>query len=296
MNLIEALTCRGLRSVISVGALVLSGSAVAEMKMPTSVWALTGDDTLVNVNPAMPADVKHTVALTGLVSGDEIVGIDYRVARGDMYALANTGRIYMIDTQSGVASLIEGSSPVSYLSGGLYGFDFNPAADKLRVVGAGNLNLRLHPDTGAIIDFDKKTDGLQTDPKLAFDAQDANAGQMPDIVAAAYTYNSDDEKLTTNFAIDRTRDVLVMQGTKEGVKPSVSPNLGVLYTIGALGQGDVIDATMDISDIDNVALGTLTLSNGAAPVLVQFDLATGEATAMGNIGSVSSVKAFAIEP
>ncbi len=285
-----------LRGFIATATLLCSVSASAEIKMPTSVWALTAENQLINVNPSASETIKQSVTLTGLVEGDDIVGIDYRVAQGDMYALAQTGRIYMINTESGNASLIAGSAPVSYLAEGLYGFDFNPAADKLRVVGAGNLNLRLHPDTGAVIDFDKQTEGLQTDPKLAYDAKDINAGKTPDIVAAAYTYNQDDEKLTTNFAIDRTLDVLVMQGTKEGVKPSVSPNLGVLYTIGSLGLGDVIDATMDISDIDNVALGTLTLNDGQAPVLVQIDLQTGMATSLGKIGAGSSVKAFAIEP
>jgi len=283
-------------NLVAASTVLFSVAVSAEIKMPGSVWVLTGEGQLVNINPAAPDAVAKSVSLSGLVEGDELVGIDYRVAQGDMYALAQSGRIYMVNTETGTASLIEGSAPVSYLAKGLYGFDFNPAADKLRVVGAGNLNLRLHPDTGAVIDFDKQAEGLQTDPKLAYDAQDINAGKAPDIVAAAYTYNPDDEKLTTNFAIDKSQDVLVMQGTKEGVKPSVSPNLGVLFTVGSLGLGDVIDATMDISDIDNVALGTLTLNDGQSPVLVQFDLQTGAATPLGEMGSVSSVKAFAIEP
>lgn len=286
----------GLPAITALAAVLNAPLTLAETKMPTSVWALTASDQLINVDPANSETIKHSVPISGLVETDEIVGIDYRVAYGDMYALAHTGRIYLVDTTSGAATLIEGSRPVTYLQGKIFGFDFNPAADKLRVVGHGDLNLRLHPDTGAVIDFDKASDGIQIDPKLSFDKDDLNADKKPDIVAAAYTYNNDNEKLTTNFAIDRGLDALLMQGTKEGTQPAVSPNLGILYTIGNLGVGDITDASMDISDINNVALATVTTKENVKTVLIQIDLETGKSTPMGILGHGDQVKAFAIEP
>ncbi len=274
----------------------LTTCALAEVKTPSSVWVLTESNHLVNVNPSTPSTVVQSVALSGLESGDDIVGIDYRVAYGDMYALAQSGRIYLINTSTGQAVLVNGSEPVSYLQGKTFGFDFNPAADKLRVVGNGDLNLRLHPDNGSVVDFDKKAAGLQIDPALAFAPSDSHFGAKPDIVAAAYTYNTANEKLTTNYAIDRHLNALLMQGTKEGVKPSVSPNLGVLYTIGNLGLGDVTDASMDISDINNIALAAVTIKSQTETLLVSIDLETGKATSLGVLGNGDKVKGFAIEP
>lgn len=287
---------RTLLSTALVAALSHSQIALADDNLPGSVWGLTADHRLFNVASDAPSVIRSSTDLSGVDASDQLVGIDYRVAYGDMYALAKSGQIYLIDPRSGVASKVEGSAPVSFMRGEQFGFDFNPAADKMRVVGDGDLNLRLHPDNGSVIDFDKDKAGLQTDPLLTFTPEGANAGERPDIVAAAYTYNSENEKLTTNYAIDRRLDALMMQGTKEGVTPGVSPNLGVLYTIGSLGQGDVVDATLDISDIHNVALATLQLAGEDMLELYKVDLDSGAATSLGVFGMGVPVIGLAIEP
>ena len=280
-------------------SVVFAAPAIAESSMstmPTSVWAIDDQHKLINVNPKQPSNVKKSVQVTGLVGDDKIIGIDFRVAYGDMYALANTGRIYLINFNNGEATLVPGSSPVDYMAMGPYGFDFNPAADKLRVVGGKNRNLRLHPETGGIVDFDKTVSATQVDPKLAYSESDQFAGELPDIVAAGYTYNTKDSKLTTNYAIDRRNGMLVMQGTKEGATPSVSPNLGVLYSVGHLGLGAIRDASMDISDVNNVALAAILSSQNEHTVLVEVDLDTGRSYTLGTLGSGTHYTGFAIEP
>ena len=282
-----------------VSAVLMSSTAYAApqmSKLPTSAWGLTDQNVLFNVNPYQPDVVVKSVSLTGLQGEDQLIGIDYRVARGDLYGLANSGRIYVINTSTGKASLVNGLDAVPEMAVGPYGFDFNPAADKLRVVGNKNRNLRLDPDSGAKVDFDKNTSGIQTDPNLVFDSQDPMVGEFPDIVAAAYTYNPNDSKLTTNYAIDRRSGKLLMQGTKEGVLPSVSPNLGVLYTIGDLGTGPLKDASFDISDVSNTAFAALLSANEQETVLVEVDLSTGAASKVGTFGDGSHVVGFAIEP
>lgn len=140
------------------------------------------------------------------------------------------------------------------------GFDFNPAADRIRIVSDSGQNLRAHPETGALVDFKPDADGLQLDGALAFSSDDANAGRPPRVIAAAYTYNKDNEKLTTNFAIDGEPGALVRQGSVEGVEPVVSPNSGQLSTVGALGVAGISDAHFDISDVTNTALAALSTS------------------------------------
>lgn len=286
----------GLTAVSTMLASSLAVAAPTLSKAPTSVWGVDDQYTLFNVHPNEPSKILTSLQIKNLVEGDKLIGIDYRVARGDLYALANTGRIYMLDTQTGNAKLIEGSEPLAEMAVGPYGFDFNPAADKLRVVGNRNDNLRIDPDNGARVDFDKVTLGVQTDPALAFDSEDQFAGQSPDIVAAAYTYNPNDSKLTTNYAIDRRKGMLLMQGTKEGDSPSVSPNLGVLYTIGDLGMGPLKDASLDISDVSNTALAAVLSAGDAKTQLVSIDLETGAASPIGVFGSGSHVIGMAIEP
>lgn len=284
-------------SVVSAALVSTSLYAAPKMsKLPTSAWGLNDQHVLFNVNPYQPDVVLKSVSLTGLQGNDQLIGIDYRVARGDLYGLANSGRIYVINTSSGKALLVDGSDAVPEMARGPYGFDFNPAADKLRVVGNKNRNLRLNPDNGAKVDFDKKTLGVQTDPNLVYDSQDSMAGEFPDIVAAAYTYNPNDSKLTTNYAIDRRNGKLLMQGTKEGIKPSVSPNQGVLYTVGDLGIGPLKDASFDISDVSNTAFAVLLPASDQTTILVEVDLATGKASEIGTFGNGSHVVGFAIEP
>ena len=266
---------------------VLGSAAAAAMaadhtpKLPTSLWVIDDHATLINVDPAQPSLIKQSFSVTGLKEGDDIVGIDFRVAYGDLYALADSGRLYVIDHTNGKARLVDGTSELKAGAIGPYGFDFNPAADKLRVVGERNANRRLHPESGALVDFDAKRSGVQVDPALAYAAEDQSADTLPDIVAAAYTYNPNDSKLTTNYAIDRRLGRLVMQGTKEGQTPAVSPNLGVLYSVGDLGVGPLKDASMDISDIDNVALAALLTNENEQMMLYRLDLETGHAKPLG---------------
>lgn len=263
-------------------------------KEPTSVFAVTAAHELIRFAPTAPADILDRKPLQGLAAGDTLLGIDYRVARGVLYALGSSGQLYMVNTDSGALTPVgDGRLPLA-LPAGRSGFDFNPAADRIRVV-AGNFNLRLHPDTGAAVDFAPDNSGFQPDGVLAYVAGDRHIARTPDIIAAGYTYNSDNEKLTTNYAIDAALGTLVMQGSREGASPVVSPNLGVLSTVGELGTGALADAHLDISDITNTALAALT-PDGGSTQLYRVDLESGEATAIGPVGDGGALLGLAIEP
>lgn len=271
-------------------------SAVAQTpsKEPTSVFAVTAAHELIRFAPTAPADILERRPLQGLAAGESLLGIDYRVARGVLYALGSSGQLYTVNTASGALTAVgDGKLPVA-LPEGKYGFDFNPAADRIRVV-SGSFNLRLHPDTGAGIDSAADKDGFQADGTLRYAEGDAHAGQTPDIVAAGYTYNAENEKLTTNYALDAKHGTLVIQGSIEGEQPVVSPNTGVLKTIGGLGLGAFADAHFDISDITNTALAAIPLKDGATQ-LYRVDLKTGRASLIGPVGDGAALLGLAIEP
>lgn len=260
-----------------------------------SLFAITSGNRLIGFNAGQPQKILSERPLTGLQPQERLLGIDYRVARGQLFALGSSGRLYRIEAGTASAMAV-GSAFAASLRGTEFGFDFNPTVDRIRVVSDRGLNLRLHPDTGAVVDSDTKTDGLQTDGALAFDAGDINAGKPVGVVSAGYTYNKNDEKLTTNYAIDARQGLLLMQGTREGVAPSVSPNTGRLFTVGSLKAGSFERASFDISDLDNTAYAALTPAGARASVLYRIDLATGAATRIATIGGGEPVSGLAIEP
>ena len=116
------------------------------------------------------------------------------------------------------------------------------------------------------------------------------------MVSAGYTYNKQDEKLTTNFALDRALGTLVMQGSREGVQPVVSPNTGRLTTIGPLGLGPFSDAAFDISDLSNAAYAAIRVQATGPTQLYSVDLVSGRATLVGTVDGGAPLRGLAIEP
>lgn len=255
--------------------------------------AVTAGNLLVRFNAGQPQKTLSSRPLTGLLPGDTLLGIDYRVAKGQLFGLGASGQLYRIDTRTATASTVGTPNALPKEGATEWGVDFNPTVDRLRVVNDAGFNLRLHPDTGAIVDGDPNQPGVQFDGRLTYDGTDVNAGKAPGVVAAGYTYNKDNDKITTNYALDGKLGVLVHQGTKEGVQPMVSPNTGRLFTVGSLGVGSFQHATLDISDLSNAAYSTIT-TNGKS-VWYRVDLTTGKATRIGIIAAGPVVGA-AIEP
>ncbi|KQY89183.1 DUF4394 domain-containing protein [Pelomonas sp. Root1444] len=283
---------------LAATALLLAACATQPMEplgppAKETVYVVTAANQLVQFNAGQPQKTLSSKALTGLAAGDTLLGIDYRVAKGQLYGLGASGQLYRIDTRTGAASTIGTPSALPKEGATEWGFDFNPTVDRIRVVNDAGANLRLHPDTGAPVDGNASEPGVQLDGRLAYDAADPNAGKTLAVVAAGYTYNKDNNRITTNYALDGRQGVLVHQGTKEGVQPAVSPNTGKLYTVGSLGVGPFDKATLDISDVSNAAYAAIT--TGGRSAWYRIDLTTGKATRIGTVAGGPVVGA-AIEP
>lgn len=257
---------------------------------------VTESHRLVRFNGGQPQRAVAVGTISGLAAGERIVGIDFRVSRGVLFALGSTGRLYTIDAKSAQAKPV-GSAPLAIaLSGSAFGFDFNPAVDRIRIVSDTGQNFRGHPETGAAVDANAEAPGVQGDGTLAYAATDTNAGTAPRIVGAGYTYNKRDEKITTNFAIDAATGALVTQGTREGVTPAVSPNTGRLFTVGSLGIRRFARAGFDISDLDNAAYLSVDRGWRGGTRLYAVDLANGRASFIGTVGGGERLVGIAIEP
>ncbi|HEU4622607.1 MAG TPA: DUF4394 domain-containing protein [Burkholderiaceae bacterium] len=286
---------------VSLVAVALSLAACAAPSGPLvprkeTVYGVTASNKLVSFVAGQPSAMTATKPLTGLAANERLVGIDFRVARGTLFGLGSTGQLYTIDTKTGEATKVGAAATPSVLTGTNFGVDFNPTVDRIRVVSDAGLNMRMHPDTGAVVDSNADTPGVQLDGTPAFAEGDANFGKTPKLVAAGYTYNKKNEKLTTNYAIDAATGSLVTQGSREDAMPVVSPNTGRLFTVGRLDVGTFVDASFDITDRDNTALLSINTSGARDSVLYLVELATGRTYRIGAIGAGEPLVGMAIEP
>ncbi len=239
-----------------VGVSLLALSTSTAIANAATLVGLTADNKLVRIDTSTMAAAQPTV----IAGADQVVGIDVRPADGKLYGLTAAGQIVVIDHMSGKAT------PGSALSqkvalGPRPVVDFNPAADRLRVIGADGQSLRINVDDGA----------TTVDKPLNYDAADANSGKKPMVVAGAYTNSSKGAKSTELFHVDGATGALVLQSP---------PNDGVLKSRGAAGVPNLADAVMDI---DNESEGKNTAYLIAGGTLYTIDLASGKATQLGAI-------------
>ncbi|MBX7220649.1 MAG: DUF4394 domain-containing protein [Blastocatellia bacterium] len=241
------------------------------------VYALTTNNSLLTFSVNTPQNILTRVAITGLQANENLLGIDFRPATGQLFGLGSTSRVYIINPSSGVATSA-GSAPFTpALTGNDFGFDFNPVPDRIRVFSESDQNLRLNPNNGAV---------AGTDTNLAYAAGDRNAGQNPNGVAAAYTNNFNGTPATTLYVIDSTLDIVARMGDFDGAP--ISPNSGQLFTVGSLGVNTTGLAGFDVAATDGTAYASLTVSGETNSSLYRVNLGTGRAAFLGSIGPVSS--------
>jgi hypothetical protein len=260
------------------------------------IFAVTESNKLIAFNAGQPRKATVVGTISGLQAAEKLNGIDFRVARGTLYGLGSSARLYTIDTRTAAAKPVGNGEPIAFpMQGSEYGFDFNPTVDRIRIVTDAGQNMRAHPDTGAAVDGNPSQDGIQMDGFLQYAAnQPAADPRKPRIVAAAYTYNKQNEKITTNYAIDAQHGTLVTQGTKEGATPAVSPNTGQLFTVGSLGVSSFTKAHFDIADATGAAFVSIDYGNASKLYLVDLD--TGSARLLGTIGGGEKVRGISVEP
>ncbi|AZM61092.1 hypothetical protein DMA10_10730 [Streptomyces sp. WAC 01420] len=244
-----------------------SGSAAAAAPAGLRAFGITGDGTLMATFTTDRPNVLDWVRdIVGLSGDTALIGIDFRVQNGLMYGVGNKGGIYTIKTPPTTADVvITKVSQLQYmLHGTNFGVDFNPAADRLRVISDTGQNLRHNlNDHSTIQDLN-----LTTPPA---------EGTTKGVSAAAYTNNDlNGSTGTTLFDINTASDQVVLQSPA---------NNGTLAPTGSLGVDTQINSGMDIystlsggKTVSNAAFATLTPSGATRPSLYNVDLLTGEAT------------------
>lgn len=222
--------------------------------------ALTGDNRLVWIDIE-----KRTASAPKPIAGSpsRVVGIDVRPANGKLYGVTAEGEILVLAPDTGAVTAISrlservelGANPI---------VDFNPVADRLRVITVYGTSLRINVDTGQTI----------VDKPVAYDQADPNAAHRPALAAGAYVNALAGAKATDLFHVDARLGVLVLQNP---------PNEGVLKTRGRLGVAIRSPAAMDIAT-DTKGVNTALLLSGRT--LHAVDLDSGRATPIGPIAGL----------
>lgn len=225
-------------AIALVGAMALSGPAAMSASAPTedderisgrpdlNAVGITEDDRLIAFETKFPRTV-FTIGDVVLADDASVIGIDYRVQNNLLYAVGDEGGIYTVSTDD--ASTTKVSQLSVELEGELFGVDFNPAADRLRVISDTGQNLRHDVNTDATT-----VDGTLTYPAVPPGEPTTGVG----ITAAAYTNNDlDPNTATTLFVIDTNLDQVVLQSPA---------NAGSLAATGKLTVDAETQAGFDI--------------------------------------------------
>ena len=225
-------------------------------------YALTSTGRILGFDTAKPTKIKTEVRVTGLGTNESLIQLDYRPATGTFYGMTNQVRLCTINPVTGVASLVSNTAfTTETLTGPV--IDFNPVADRLRVI-ASQQNLRVNPVDGT----------AATDTDVFFDSDDVNDDSAPQLAALAYDQNRSGGSSTTLFALDVPTQSLVRVGSKNGTPDS--PNTGRLFTVAKLSVPFTASSGFDIEPEGDTAYAALSAS-GAGAVLYRIDLRTGAA-------------------
>ncbi|MDW8808639.1 DUF4394 domain-containing protein [Streptomyces scabiei] len=259
-------------AVVVTSASLMLGMPGTASAAPAAVpslraFGISGDGTLMATFTTDRPDVLNWVRVINGLSGDTaLVGIDFRVQNGLLYGVGNKGGIYTIKTPPATPDVVVTKvSQLQYaLHGTQFGVDFNPAADRLRVISDNGQNLRHNlGDHTTIQDVN-----LTTPP---------TEGTTKGVTAAAYTNNDlNGATATTLFDINTNSDQVVIQSPA---------NNGTLAPTGSLGLDAQLKAGMDIystlsggKTVDNAAFASLTPYGATTPSLYSINVLTGEAS------------------
>jgi hypothetical protein len=290
-------------AVAAVACLGASAAPAAFAAPAEQAFALSGSQ-LLTFDPAAPGEAT-TKAITGVIAGETLVGIDIRPQNGMLYGLgvnatADTATLYVIGRETGSAGVIGTAGSIAFTTNGVtvvdlpagdYGFDVNPVADRIRVTTASGLNFRVNPNTGGPVDGDT---GLALGSVSGVNPDGALNGATTSAGAAAYTNDRPNNgNVTTLYALSAATDQLSIQNPPNAGTQTLGQNVTVAGTpvnFSAVGGFDIDPAVSTVLSNAPVVSGAgyAVLTIGATTHLYRVVLTDGAATDLGPIGGGSA--------
>ena len=257
-----------------------------------------GSQGLAAIDPATGV-AGATTPITGVPANQKLVGMDFRPANGQLYALGYdtlalaptaNAQLYTLNPTTGATTPV--GSAVRLELGrrtARIGFDFNPVADLIRVVSTNRANYRLSPATGTI---------AGTDGPLTYAS---GTPATPGIGAVAYTNSFPGAASTTLHAFDELNTAAPGNPANTALLSIVSPpNNGTLTAPVPVMFGAFVTGAPAAIDMDIYANGTTNRNEAflmevtamGSSNFYRLNLTTGQATLVGN--TVPRVIPFAL--
>jgi outer membrane protein assembly factor BamB len=237
-------------------ATFLAGVSMTSAVQAEAIIGLTGDKTLTKFDSATLKAGKSTI-IKG-VNG-RVAGIDVRPSDGQLYAVTLDGSVYTVNTTTGEATF-KIKLEKMLAANTAHTLDFNPVADRLRLIGGDGTSLRANVDDGKVT----------VDGSLKYAENDPAKGLTPTVVAGAYSNSVKGTKETALYDIDSKLGTFLKQAP---------PNDGILGTIGKTG----ISAKSIAFDIATDAAGKNIGYAMTGTRLYTLDIATGVASSLGKV-------------
>lgn len=201
------------RHVVAVSAMVAVAQGLAGAASAAGLIGLTADGALVRID-GEAGRAAAPVRITG--ADGRVLGIDQRPQDGKLYGVTEPGQIVTIDPTTGRATQVSRLN-MPFESGGRAVVDFNPAADRLRLMGMNGTNFRVNVETGEVV----------RDGDLKYQDGSPQAATTPRITAGAYTNSAAGQTATTLYTIDSLLGAYNLQAP---------PNDGVQQVKGMFGM------------------------------------------------------------
>ncbi|WP_339906061.1 DUF4394 domain-containing protein [Pseudomonas guineae] len=247
-----------LNTLLTAAVTTATLSLAAGTASAATLLALGADGQLFKIDSAS----QKVIATMPASSPSPLRGIDVRPANGMLYALGGDNQLYTLDLTTGAASKV--ASLNKQLPGsGQAVIDFNPVADKMRMLAADGTNFRVNVDTGEVT----------VDGSVAHAADGAYAGKSAQVVAGAYTNSYAGTQATSLYNVDLASSSLMLQNP---------PNDGVQQVVGMVADG-LKHAAMDIAS-DGKGDNTAYLLTGTT--LHTVDLASGKPMTLGDVADL----------
>ena len=247
-----------------LGLLGVAASSSAEL-----MYGLTDSSfNLVKYDSSTPGTFTSTAAMTGVVSGQTLRGIDVNPITGELYALSTinsvsngAGQLYKVNTTTGALTAV--GSQFTLLTGNTrVSMDFNPVSGQINVVtgsstNAGTFSFTLNPTTGVKSSLTNVASGFNP-------------------TGIAFTNNTAGATSTQGYIYDYDADQL---GT-------FNPTTGAVTLLGANGLSTFTNTGsqgFDISGVTGTAYLNLDIGSSLIDDLYTANLTTGILTKTGSV-------------
>lgn len=244
---------------------------------PAILFGVTPRNVIVTFDSAQPSVLLDAVPIQGIAQPGEVVtDIDVRTANGLLYGHSNLGRLYLINAVSGLAIPVGNAIPITSINAG---FDFDPKADLIRILGNQGENIVREASFGLFV---RRANDLTYSPG------DFSEGFAPRVTGAAFFNNVPDPPFRLLYAIDHARNALVRVGR-------TTIDDGLLTTIGGLGRDVTSRVGLDIAPETNAMFASLQTVGQSFSRLYHMNYATGRAVPVGRIGGGLLVNDIAVD-